>query len=146
MRDNGPVTNREVLMKDKDILVSKTDAGGRITFVNKSFVDISGFSEDELVGSPHNVVRHSDMPKEAFANLWQTIKAGLPWQGLVKNRAKNGDHYWVRANVTPTIENGEITGYVSIRTKPTDFEKKEAERVYADIRKGQAKKCRPGIW
>ncbi|WP_052657625.1 methyl-accepting chemotaxis protein [Thalassospira sp. HJ] len=139
MRDNGPVTNREVEMDDKDILVSKTDTGGRIEFSNKAFVDISGFSDEELVGSPHNLVRHPDMPKEAFANLWQTIKSGVPWQGLVKNRAKNGDHYWVRANVTPTIEDGEVTGYISIRTKPTAAEKKHAERVYADIRKGEAK-------
>ena len=139
MRDNGPVTNREVLMNDDDILVSGTDTGGRIKFANKSFVDISGFTDDELIGSPHNVVRHSDMPKEAFANLWETIKAGLPWQGLVKNRTKNGDHYWVRATVTPTLEKGEVTGYVSIRTKPTDTEKKRAESIYADLRKGEAK-------
>lgn len=139
MRDNGPVTNREVLMKDDDILVSGTDTGGRIKFANQSFIDISGFSDDELIGSPHNLVRHSDMPKEAFANLWATIKSGLPWQGLVKNRTKTGDHYWVRANVTPTIENGEVTGFVSIRTKPTEAEKKNAEHVYANMRNGQAK-------
>jgi methyl-accepting chemotaxis protein/aerotaxis receptor len=139
MRDNGPVTNREIQMKDEDILVSETDTGGRIKFANKSFVDISGFSEEELIGSPHNLVRHSDMPKEAFANLWATIKAGLPWQGLVKNRTKTGDHYWVRANVTPTIEKGEVTGFISIRTKPSDAEKRRAEQVYADLRKGQAK-------
>ena len=139
MRDNGPVTNREVVMKDNDILVSRTDIGGRITFTNQSFVDISGFTAEELDGAPHNIIRHSDMPKEAFANLWTTIKAGLPWQGLVKNRTKTGDHYWVRANVTPTIDDGKVTGFISIRTKPTDAEKKNAERVYADLRKGQAK-------
>ncbi|AXO14863.1 MULTISPECIES: methyl-accepting chemotaxis protein [Thalassospira] len=139
MRDNGPVTNREIQMKDEDILVSKTDTGGRIQFSNQAFVDISGFSEEELSGSAHNIVRHSDMPKEAFANLWETIKAGLPWQGLVKNRTKNGDHYWVRANVTPTIENGEVNGFISIRTKPTEAEKNTAERVYYDIRSGAAK-------
>ncbi len=138
MRDNGPVTNREVVMKDKDILVSGTDTGGRIKFANKSFVDISGFEENELIGSPHNQVRHSDMPKEAFANLWETIKGGLPWQGLVKNRSKNGDHYWVRANVTPTIENGETVGFISIRTKPTEDEKRHAEETYAKLRSGNA--------
>lgn len=138
MRDNGPVTNREVVMKDKDILVSGTDTGGRIRFTNKSFVDISGFTEDELIDSPHNLVRHPDMPKEAFANLWETIKAGLPWQGFVKNRAKNGDHYWVRANVTPVINDGTVEGYVSIRTKPSEAEKQRAEHVYADLRNGKA--------
>lgn len=139
MRDNGPVTNREIEMNDTDILVSKTDTGGRIEFANQAFVDISGYSNEELVGSPHNLVRHPDMPKEAFADLWQTIKSGVPWQGVVKNRAKNGDHYWVRANVTPTIENGKVTGYISIRTKPTAKEKQNAERIYADIRNRQAK-------
>ena len=114
MRDNGAETNKEVVMKDGDILVSGTDTGGRLLFANKAFVDISGFSEDELIGAPHNIVRHSDMPKAAFQNLWETIKGGKPWQGLVKNRCKNGDHYWVNANVTPTIENGQITGFISI--------------------------------
>lgn len=138
MRDNGPVTNREVLMKEDDILVSGTDTGGRIQFANKAFADISGFSETELIDAPHNIVRHKDMPKEAFANLWATIKAGLPWQGLVKNRTKTGDHYWVRANVTPTIEDGKVTGYISIRTKPTDAEKEDAETAYRAIRNGQS--------
>jgi len=138
MRDNGAETNKEVVMKDGDILVSGTDTGGRLLFANKAFVDISGFSEDELIGAPHNIVRHSDMPKAAFQNLWETIKGGKPWQGLVKNRCKNGDHYWVNANVTPTIENGQITGFISIRTKPTAEMKDHAEQVYRDIRDGKA--------
>jgi methyl-accepting chemotaxis protein/aerotaxis receptor len=79
MRDNGPITNREVELKEGDMLVSRTDAGGRITFVNKAFIDISGFTEQELLGSPHNLVRHPHMPKEAFADLWGAIKAGRPW-------------------------------------------------------------------
>lgn len=137
MRDNGPVTNREVLMKDGDILVSRTDTGGKIEFTNQSFVDISGFSADELNGAPHNIVRHKDMPKEAYANLWSTVKSGLTWQGLVKNRTKNGDHYWVRANVTPVIDNGKTIGYISIRTKPSEAEKKRAESVYAYLRNGK---------
>lgn len=120
MRDNGPVTNREVLMKEDDILVSGTDTGGRIQFANKAFADISGFSETELIDAPHNIVRHKDMPKEAFANLWATIKAGLPWQGLVKNRTKTGDHYWVRANVTPTIEDAKLqVTYPFGQSRPT---------------------------
>ena len=106
MRDNGPVTNKEVELGDSDLLVSRTDASGIITFANKNFVDISGFTEQELVGSPHNIVRHPDMPEGAFADLWSTIRAGKPWEGLVKNRTKSGDHYWVRANVTPLIEDG----------------------------------------
>ncbi|WP_109118759.1 methyl-accepting chemotaxis protein [Azospirillum sp. TSO22-1] len=137
MRDNGPITNREVEMQDGTLLVSRTDTGGRISFVNQAFTDISGFSEEELLGSPHNLVRHPHMPKEAFANLWATIKAGRPWEGLVKNRAKNGDHYWVRANVTPWTEDGRITGYVSIRSKPSRDDIAAAERIYEAIRTGK---------
>ncbi len=134
MRDTGPVTNHEVELENDSILVSRTDLGGKIVFANKTFIEISGFSENELLGSPHNIVRHRDMPKEAFANLWSTIKAGRPWQGIVKNRCKNGDHYWVRANVTPVIEDGAVTGFISIRSKPTAEQKQQAERAYAALR------------
>ncbi|CUW39193.1 putative Methyl-accepting chemotaxis protein [Magnetospirillum sp. XM-1] len=139
MRDNGPITNREVELKDGDMLVSRTDAGGRITFVNKAFIDISGFTEQELLGSPHNLVRHPHMPKEAFADLWASIKAGRPWEGFVKNRSKTGDHYWVRANVTPIMENGQITGYVSIRSKPSRAQVNSAEQAYQLFREGRAR-------
>ena len=88
-------------------------------FANHVFVETSGFTEQELIGSPHNLVRHPHMPEQAFANLWATIKARRPWDGLVKNRAKSGDFYWVRANVTPVVESGEVAGYISIRSKPT---------------------------
>lgn len=136
MRDTGPVTNREVEMDDNSILVSRTDTGGKIVFANQDFIKISGFDENELIGSAHNIVRHRDMPKEAFADLWSTVKARRPWQGVVKNRCKNGDHYWVRANVTPVIEDGKVSGYISIRTKPTTEQKREAEQAYADLRNG----------
>ena len=139
MRDNGPITNREVELKDGDLLMSKTDTGGRITFVNKAFIDISGFNEAELLGSPHNLVRHPHMPKEAFADLWATIKSGRPWEGFVKNRCKNGDFYWVRANVTPFVENGQIAGYISIRSKPTRAQINAAEKAYETIRNGADK-------
>lgn len=138
MRSNGPVTNREVEMTDGDLLVSKTDTGGRITFVNDAFIAISGFSEQELLGAPHNLIRHPDMPKEAFADLWATVKAGRPWEGLVKNRCKNGDHYWVRANVTPMLEDGQVTGYISIRSKPLRADVAAAESLYGAMRSGNA--------
>ncbi len=134
MRVNEPVTDREVELRDGEVLVSRTDAGGRIAFANEAFVHVSGFSEQELIGSPHNLVRHPSMPKEAFADLWETIKAGRPWEGLVKNRAKSGDHYWVRANVTPVIEDGTTKGYISIRTKPSRAQVAAAEQAYAAIR------------
>ncbi len=138
MRDNGLITNREVELADDDLIVSRTDPKGKITFVNKAFIDISGFSEEELIGAPHNILRHPHMPPAAFADLWTTIKAGRPWEGMVKNRTRTGDHYWVRANVTPAIENGRITGYISIRSKPSRAQIAVAERVYALFRSGQA--------
>ncbi|PWC81716.1 chemotaxis protein [Azospirillum sp. TSH100] len=138
MRVNTPITDREVHLTEGIPLVSRTDTGGRITFVNQAFVEISGFDEHELIGAPHNIVRHPHMPKEAFADLWATVKAGRPWEGLVKNRTKSGDFYWVRANVTPVMENGEVTGYISIRSKPSREEIAMAETLYAEMRDGRA--------
>ncbi|ARJ64384.1 chemotaxis protein [Magnetospirillum sp. ME-1] len=139
MRINEPITNTEIELPEGTILVSKTDLGGRITFVNQAFVEISGFSEEELMGAPHNIVRHPHMPEVAFADLWTTIKAGKPWEGIVKNRAKNGDHYWVRANATPEMEDGQITGYISIRTAPSRAQIDAAEHLYEQVRTGKAR-------
>ena len=146
MRINEPVTTREVLMADGEMLVSRTDPKGKIVFLNQAFVDISGFSRDELIGQPHNVVRHPHMPKQAFADMWTTISAGKPWEGFVKNRCKNGDYYWVHANVTPCVEDGTITGYMSIRSKPSRAQVAEAEALYARFRddKTQDLKLREG--
>jgi len=138
MRDNGPITTTEELMPDGALLVSQTDTGGRITFANDTFVAMSGFTREELIGAPHNLVRHPHMPQAAFRDLWKTVKAGLPWEGLVKNRAKSGDFYWVRANVTPVVEGGELKGYISIRTKPGREEVVAAEAAYATIREGRS--------
>ncbi len=139
MRVNEPITNDEAELPDGKPLVSQTDPQGRITFVNHVFTEVSGFSEQELLGAPHNIVRHPHMPKQAFINLWATIKAGRPWDGLVKNRAKNGAFYWVRANVTPVIENGDVTGYISIRSKPTAAGVATATTAYAALRNGSAR-------
>jgi methyl-accepting chemotaxis protein/aerotaxis receptor len=139
MRVNEPITDHEIPVPEGEPLVSRTDRDSHIVFANHVFVEISGFTEHELIGSPHNIVRHPDMPAQAFANLWATIKAGRPWNGLVKNRAKNGDFYWVRANVTPVVENGEVTGYISIRSKPTRTQIDSAEQAYAALRAGSAK-------
>ncbi len=119
MRTNLPVTDVEIQLDDQALIVSKTDLKGRITYINKDFVDVSGFSEAELIGQPHNVVRHPDMPVEAFADLWRDLQAGRPWTGMVKNRCKNGDYYWVLANATPICEDGEVVGYMSVRRKAT---------------------------
>jgi PAS domain S-box-containing protein len=139
MRINEPITDREVELPEDDLLVSKTDLGGKITFVNKAFEAISGFSREELMGAPHNIVRHPHMPKEAFADLWATVKQGRPWEGLVKNRTKSGGFYWVRANVTPVTEDGKVVGFVSIRSRPTRAQVAEAEEIYRQFREGTAK-------
>ena len=136
MRSNLPITNVEYVLRDDQAPTSKTDVHGNITYVNRDFVNISGFSEAELVGAPQNIVRHPDMPAEAFADLWHTIKRGKPWTGLVKNRCKNGDHYWEEANVAPVIENRQIVGYTSVRSKPGRAQVEAAERAYRAIKGG----------
>jgi aerotaxis receptor len=137
LRTNFPVTGTEYMMKDGQSIVSTTDIKGRITYVNPCFVAVSGFSEDELIGKAHNIVRHPDMPPAAFADLWASLKAGLPWTGLVKNRRKNGDFYWVMANVTPVMEEGRTVGYMSVRTRPTRAEAEAADAFYRRLREGR---------
>ena len=134
MRTNLPVTNVEKVLADDSLIVTKTDLKGRITYVNRDFVEISGFSEQELMGEPHNIVRHPDMPPEAFKDLWDTMKEGRPWTGLVKNRCKNGDFYWVLANVAPIVEHGQVSGYISVRRKPDPGAVAQAEDIYRRFR------------
>ncbi len=138
MRTNLPVTGREYRLTEGSAIVSRTDTKGRITFVNDAFIEASGFTESELMGQPHNLVRHPDMPPGAFEDLWTTLKAGRPWTGLVKNRRKDGDHYWVVANVTPIWEGETIAGYLSVRTIPTREQVDTAEAAYRDFREGRA--------
>ena len=139
MRVNEPINDRELDFPDGEPLVSRTDPGGRIEFANHVFVEVSGFTEQELVGSAHNIVRHPHMPPAAFADLWATIKADRPWDGLVKNRAKSGAFYWVRANVTPVVQDGAVTGFISIRCKPSRQQIAAADQVYSALRAGTAK-------
>jgi aerotaxis receptor len=139
MRNNLPVTATEYRLDDNDSIVSKTDLKGRITYVNPRFVEVSGYDEHELIGQPHNLVRHPDMPPAAFADLWTTIGAGKPWTGVVKNRRKNGDFYWVLANVTPVKEAGRVTGYMSVRTRPGQATIDAAANAYAHFVAGTAK-------
>jgi aerotaxis receptor len=134
MRSNLPVTTVEYFITDATLIASKTDTKGRLTFFNDEFVQASGFTEAELMGQPHNIIRHPDMPPEAFENLWETLQAGKPWAGAVKNRRKNGDFYWVLATASPIRENGQVTGYTSIRTKLPADQRMEAEKVYAALR------------
>ncbi len=134
MRTNLPVTNVEFPITDEMVVVSKTDTKGIITYFNDLFVTVSGFSAEELMGQPHNIIRHPDMPSEVFENLYATCKAGKPWIAAVKNRCKDGSFYWVQASETAIWENGKITGYMSIRTQLPAEQRAEAERAYALMR------------
>jgi methyl-accepting chemotaxis protein/aerotaxis receptor len=138
MRVNLPVTNNEIHVPEGKSIVSTTDLKGRITSVNSTFVEVSGFPEEELIGQPHNIVRHPDMPPAAYDDLWKTLKAGKPWRGLVKNRCKNGDHYWVDANAMPIMENGQAIGYVSVRVRAERRAVEQAEHIYRLVREGKA--------
>ena len=154
MRNNQPVIDREYAVKSEDFLISRTNQRGRITYANPAFIDVSGFSREELVGAPHNIVRHPDMPEAAFENLWATLKQGDTWIGLVKNRRKDGRYYWVRAHVTPLVEDGEIAGYVSVRLKADRASIDAAERDYSLLREGRGRRLylhegeirRRGVW
>ena len=139
MRNNQPVTNHEFVMDDNATLMSTTDPSSRISYANAAFIEASGYTIDELNQQPHNIVRHPDMPTEAFADMWATLKAGEPWSALVKNRRQNGDFYWVRANAVPIVRGGEVKGYMSVRTKPSVAENQAAEALYAAIRAGKAR-------
>ncbi len=138
MKINEPVTDQEVKLRDGQELVTKTNLKGIITYTNPDFIEISGFSREELVGKNHNLVRHPDMPPAAFKDLWETLKLGRPWSKLVKNRCKNGDYYWVKANVTPIFRNGEIVEYMSVRTRPSAEEVEQASALYAKLKRNEA--------
>jgi aerotaxis receptor len=138
MRNNQPITNEEYVLPDGEVIITRTDLDSRITYANEAFLTSSGFSLEECLGEPQNIVRHPDMPREAFADLWRTIKSGKPWTGIVKNRRKNGGYYWVRANVTPIVERGHTVGYMSVRVKPTSEEIRQAEALYEAMRNGTA--------
>ncbi|EKS6649590.1 PAS domain-containing protein [Enterobacter hormaechei] len=134
------VTQNEYPLDDDTTLMSTTDLHSYMTHTNDTFVQVSGFSLQELLGQPHNIVRHPDMPKAAFADMWYTLQKGEPWSGIVKNRRKNGDHYWVRANAVPMVRNGQMTGYMSIRTRATRDEIAAAEPLYQALNEGRCKK------
>jgi aerotaxis receptor len=137
MKDNRPITQKERHIPDEYRLISSTDRKGVITHCNDDFVEVSGYTRAELIGSPHNILRHPDMPAVVFENMWRTIKKGQPWMGLVKNRCKNGDHYWVSAYVTPIIHDGKPAGFESVRVKTSDERKIRAMTIYQRINQGK---------
>lgn len=128
MRLNEPVTQREYRFEHTERLISATDKHGRITHCNDAFQRVSGYEREDLIGQPHNLIRHPDMPPEVFKEMWDTLKAGEIWMGLVKNRRADGDHYWVSAFVTPVHENGTLIGYESVRVTATEDEKNEPQK------------------
>lgn len=138
MRNNGPVSGREVNLGNDEEIVSSSDLKGTILFCNETFCKISGFTREELISQPHNILRHPHMPAAVFAGFWQTLKSDKPWMGIVKNRCKNGDHYWVNAYVTPVHQRGQVVGYESVRVKANRDCVARAEKVYQRIQNGQA--------
>ncbi len=144
MKINLPVTQREKPFPRGQYLVSRTDLKGIITYANDAFVELSEFTRDELIGHNNNIVRHPDVPPQAFADLWRTIKEGYPWRGTVKNRAKSGDHYWVDAFVVPVRRNDQTVGYMSVRSEPTREQIQRAEALYAELNRSKADLPAPG--
>ena len=138
MKINHPVTDREVMMKPGTILVTRTNLKGIITYANDAFIEISGFTKDELIGANHNIVRHPDMPPAAFEDLWQCLKNQKPWSAPVKNRTKSGDYYWVEANVTPVYKNAKLHEYLSVRYAPSREQIISAEALYAKLNANKA--------
>lgn len=137
MRLNLPVSDICHPVPEGAVLVSRTDLKGIITYCNRTFCEVSGYSEAELIGAPHNLIRHPDVPAELFADSWRCIQAGKPWNGVIKNRRKNGDCYWVEANITPLIEGGRTVGYVSLRYAATDEQIAEAQKTYRAVQAGR---------
>jgi aerotaxis receptor len=138
MRINTPIIDREYPFPKGQTLVSTTDLKGRITYCNKAFVTVSGFESAELLGQPHNMIRHPDMPEEAFRDMWATIASGRPWSAPVKNRRKDGSYYWVMANATPLMDGDSATGYMSVRTEATRAQIEAAQALYALMQREKA--------
>jgi aerotaxis receptor len=145
MRNNLPITDHEVALDPRCPIVTKTDLQGKILYANPEFMRISGFTEEELLGQDHNIVRHPAMPVQAFADLWATIRRGQTWKGLVKNRRKDGGFYWVKAHVSPLQEQGQHVGYMSVRTAPSELERQQAEQLYRAVERGAAFPATPPL-
>lgn len=131
------VTNIETPFPTGKLIVSRTDRAGIITHVNRSFVEMSGYSEEELIGQPHSILRHPDMPRAAFKGLWDVVKTGQKWHGYVKNLRKDGGFYYVYATIVPNVRNGEIVGYTSVRREPSRRKMEEALALYSQLIKAE---------
>ncbi|MEQ8352564.1 MAG: methyl-accepting chemotaxis protein [Leptospiraceae bacterium] len=138
MKKNLPITEEENFVRPGDVLISRTDLKGKITYASSDFARISEFEVEEMVGQPHNMIRHPDVPPAVFENLWDTVKEGKTWNNIVKNRAKSGNFYWVDATVSPVYQKGEIVGYISVRKAATDVQRYRATRLYDAFWKSEA--------
>jgi len=127
--------SKEIKLKKNMMIVSETNKKGNIIYANNDFCKISGYTKDELIGMPHNMVRHPDMPKSAFEDLWNTLIKGKTWKGIVKNLCKNGDYYWVNATIYPVIKKDGKLKFISVRIKPTTKEIEKVEKLYKKMRK-----------
>jgi PAS domain S-box-containing protein len=127
------VTDREVPYPDGRLIVSTTDTRGVITHCNASFVEMSGYTREELIGAEHSILRHPDMPAIAFKGLWDDIQAGKIWHGYVKNLRKDGAYYWVYATVIPNVRNGQVLGYTSVRRKPSRRKVEASAELYVQL-------------
>ncbi|MEX6504561.1 methyl-accepting chemotaxis protein [Pseudomonas sp. 25A3E] len=137
MRVEQPVTRNEHSFPAEHRLISATDERGILTYCNDEFVSVSGFSREQLIGSPHNIVRDPDMPAEVFAHMWEHLQAGKNWMGIVKNRCRNGDHYWVGAYVSPIRQDGQVVGYESVQVRPDAAQVRRATALYARLNAGK---------
>ena len=136
----------ETQVPDHELIISRTDLKGNITYANETFAMISGYEPDELIGKPHNIVRHPDMPKSVFKELWETLKRGDNWQGFVKNRRKDNGYYWVHAEVSGVYKDGELTEYKSLRTPIENETKINMQNKYDFMRKKEEKNSRVVIY
>lgn len=145
MKKNLPITRNEIFVTESDELITTTDLKGVITFANNTFLRIAQFDESEMIGMSHNIVRHPDVPSPVFKDLWDRIKKGEAWRGVVKNRAKSGDFYWVDAYVTPIFKHGTVCGYESVRKKATREQISRAEKLYLNLNEGKGLPNKPFI-
>ena len=135
------VTQREIAYPDGRLIISRTDLNGVLTHANDAFVELSGYERDEVIGQPHTILRHPDMPKAPFKDLWDTVSAGNKWHGYVKNLCKDGAHYWVYATAVANVRSGKAVGYTSVRRKPSRKKIEEISALYKEwlaAERGQA--------
>jgi len=136
----------ETEVPEEEIIISRTDLQGNITYVNETFAEMSGYEVEELIGKPHNIVRHPDMPSSVFAELWESIQNKKQWTGIVKNMRKDSGFYWVKAIVSGVYKNGELVEFKSLRTPVSSKEKLESQKLYDKIRAANGEKVRKVIY